>query len=71
MYTNKLTVIKILNKVVVVVFFVIIVVVIVIVIIYKTNNCKSKLEKQNIIEDNKAYDGERSKRKRKIIVFHT
>ena len=64
-------IIKILNKVVVVVFVFIIVAVIVIIIIYKTNNWKSKNEKQNITEDNKAYDGERSKRKRKIIVFHT
>ena len=62
-------IIKILNKVVVVVFFVIIVVVIVIIIIYQTNNCKSELEKQNITEDNN--DRERSKRKIKIIVFHT
>ena len=64
-------IIKILNKVVVVAFVVIIVVVIAIIVIHKSNNCKSKLEKQNITEDNKAYDRERSKRKRKIIVFHT
>ena len=62
-------IIKILNKVVVVEFVLIIVVVIAIIVIHKSNNCKSKLEKQNITKDNN--DRERSKRKIKIIVFQT
>ena len=64
-------IIKILNKVVVVEFVLIIVVVIAIIVIHKTNNCKSKVEILNITEDNEANHRERSKSKRKIIVFHT